>query len=181
MTADASQPGGPSRCRLVPSPCCEPPFDDELPEPPVEPLPGQRELGLVFQLRGGIAAVPEPAIEIDADDDFGPAPTRRSDLPDPRPWAGRFAQAVLEVAAGARPPSQLLRWTSAPVYDAVHAAAGALTGGHRPVLRSVHVSEPADGIAEVCALGRIGDRVRALALRFEGLDGRWQCTAVELG
>jgi hypothetical protein len=43
------------------------------------------------------------------------------------------------------------------------------------------VSEPADGVAEVCALVRRGARSTAVALRMEGMDGRWQCTAIELG
>jgi hypothetical protein len=169
------------RCRLVPAPVCEPPFDDELPEPPPGRIPGQRELGLVFQLPGGLAAIPEPALDIDPDDEFGPTPTRRDDLPDPRPWAGRFAQAVLEVVAGARPAAQLVRWSSANVYEQVSRSAGRLTDTRRPVLRSVHVCEPVDGVAESAALARVGDRLRVLALRFEGLDGRWQCTAVEFG
>ena len=51
----------------------------------------------------------------------------------------------------------------------------------RGVVRSVHVSLPADGVAEVAALVRRGARSTAVALRLEGLDGRWQCTALELG
>jgi len=49
------------------------------------------------------------------------------------------------------------------------------------VVRSLHVSAPADGVAEVAALVRRDARSTALALRLEGLDGRWQCTALELG
>jgi hypothetical protein len=45
----------------------------------------------------------------------------------------------------------------------------------------VRVTEPADGVAEVSALVRRGLRVTAVALRLEGMDGRWQCTALELG
>jgi hypothetical protein len=33
----------------------------------------------------------------------------------------------------------------------------------------------------VCALVRRGARSTAVALRLEGRDGRWQCTALELG
>jgi len=51
----------------------------------------------------------------------------------------------------------------------------------RGVVRSLHVSEPADGVAEVAASVRRGPRCTALALRLEGLDGRWQCTALEVG
>jgi hypothetical protein len=54
-------------------------------------------------------------------------------------------------------------------------------GQPRGVVRSLHVSEPADGVAEVCALVRRGGRSTAVALRLEGMDGRWKCTAIELG
>ena len=50
---------------------------------------------------------------------FGERPTRRDDLPDPRPWAGHIAQGLVEVMAGARPAPQVLRWTTPEVYAAV--------------------------------------------------------------
>ena len=40
----------------------------------------------------------------------------RDELPDPRPWAARFVQALVEIQSGDRPLSQLLRWTTAEVY-----------------------------------------------------------------
>jgi hypothetical protein len=46
---------------------------------------------------------------------------------------------------------------------------------------SVRLTEPADGVAEVAATVRRGRRTTAVALRLEGLDGRWQCTALEVG
>jgi hypothetical protein len=49
------------------------------------------------------------------------------------------------------------------------------------VVRSVRVSEPHDGVAEVCAVVQQGPRCRAIALRLEGIDGRWQCTALQIG
>ena len=47
--------------------------------------------------------------------------------------------------------------------------------GVRQVL-SVHVQDRPDGVAEVCATVRDGERARALALRLEALHGRWTCT-----
>jgi len=94
-------------------------------------------------------------------------------------------QALMEVLAGDRPVGQLVRWTSAEVLDEVSALTLPPATGRvrtsRGVVRSVHVSEPVDGVAEVAALVRRGRRCSAVALRLEGLDGRWQCTAVELG
>jgi hypothetical protein len=79
-----------------------------------------------------------------------------------------------------------VRWTTDEVYEEISsrvlAARGSdVDGPPRGVVRSLHVSEPADGVAEVCALGRRRTRSTAVALRLEGMDGRWQCTALELG
>ena len=167
----------------------------------------QGTLALAFSLPSGVPAVPElaaplgeppvptglrlvpgtPAAEDVLDEvEFGPQPTPRAALPEPRPWAARLVQAVVEVVGGERPPSQLVRWTTLEVYDEVTArivstGRRGATATARPVVRSVHVTEPAEGVAEVAALVRRGLRCTAVALRLEGLDGRWQCTALELG
>ena len=201
--------------RRLPAPACEPPYDDELDGRTVHRESWSRAaaqaggavqgtLALAFVLPSGVPAVPVAPIglrlvptsaptdrprpdaleELD-EVDFGPQPTSRSDLPEPRTWAARLVQALVEVLAGNRPVEQLERWTSAAVYDDVSALAlpgeRDMTAGTRGVVRSVHVSEPVDGVAEVAALVRRGRRTTAVALRLEGLDGRWQCTALELG
>jgi hypothetical protein len=210
----------------------------------------QGTLALAFVLPSGVPAhprlrlvpaphrAPAPSTDSDSDtdtdpdtdpgsapesDDGGPRATPRRALPDPRPWAGRFVQALVEVLGGARPATQLVRWTTSEVYadiqllasaarvdsvrcDAVWppgprsddtCVAGALTTATRttasrtsttarPVpavrglVRSIHVGEPADGVAEICALVQRGPRASAVALRLEGLDGRWKCTALAL-
>jgi uncharacterized protein DUF6459 len=199
-----------SQLRRLPLPRWEPPFDDELTEPALTP-PGrhamQGALALAFVLPNGVPAVPavppavrtgpalrlvaQPESEEAVDDlEFGPQPTPRSALPEPRSWAGRFVQAVVEVLAGDRPAGQLVRWTTEDVFDEVayrvipprsSRSRRNVPAPERPVVRSVHVSEPGDGVAEVCALVRRGVRSTAVALRLEGIDGRWQCTAIELG
>ena len=123
---------------------------------------------------------------VDPADEFGPRPTGRAALPAPRTWAGRVVQAIVEVLAGVRPATQLVRWTTEDVYEQISsrvlgAHGCAADGPLRGVVRSLHVSEPADGVAEVCALVRRGARSTAVALRLEGMDGRWKCTAIELG
>ena len=193
--------------RRLPLPAWEPPYDDEVGAPAlVRSDPGaavQGTLALAFLLPSGVPAVPEVPLELVSPPDlrlvapaeaeealdqaeFGPQPTPRASLPEPRTWAGRFVQAVIEVLAGDRPASQLVRWTTTEVYDdvACRITSGARPGAPTParaVVRSVHVTEPADGVAEVCALVRRGIRCTAVALRLEGMDGRWQCTALELG
>ncbi len=110
-------------------------------------------------------------------------------LPPPHAWAARLAQALAEVLSGTRPAQQLVRWTSLDVYACLrrHVTYRLQTtamGRARPtqvVLRSVRLSEPVEGIAEVSAVLQIGPRARALALRLEGINGRWRCTAFEMG
>lgn len=190
--------------RLLPVPDCQPPYDDEMPHAVHDgrtPSDGvQGTLALAFVLPSGLPAAPvappelrlvpswRPPSDPDRADevDFGPQPTARAALPDPRRWAARFVQAVVEVLAGDRPHGQLVRWTSAEVYDEIGARVAppdprCAGSTRRAVVRSVHVSEPVDGIAEVAAMVRGRRRTTAVALRLEGLDGRWQCTALELG
>ena len=38
-----------------------------------------------------------------------------------------------------------------------------------------------DGIVEACATVRYLDRVRTVAFRLEGTDGRWRCTVLQFG
>lgn len=185
--------------RRLPVPITEPPYDDEHLDPPTRTraVPAtQGTLALAFVLPTGLPArptappdlrlLPRPEAEEEADAvEFGPQPTATRDLPEARGWAGRFAQALVEVLAGDRPLAQLVRWTTAAVYDELAGRVGsppvARDQGSRGVVRSLHVSAPADGVAEVAALVRRGARSTALALRLEGLDGRWQCTAIEFG
>jgi Family of unknown function (DUF6459) len=105
--------------------------------------------------------------------------------PAPRGFALRFTQAALEVAAGLRPPAQLQAWTSDEVHATLqHRHAAALRQGPRPRrsrVRSVHVSTPAEGVAEVAAVVADAARCHAVAFRMEGRDERWRVTALHLG
>jgi hypothetical protein len=91
---------------------------------------------------------------------------------------------LTEVVGGFRPLGQLTKRAVPGVVAQVSDSRAAGVGkpaGARPVVRSVRVSEPTPGAVEVSATVRHGERCRALALRLEGLDGRWQCTALTLG
>lgn len=125
-----------------------------------------------------------------ADDDpdplFDRQPTSRVDLPPPGPFAARIGQALVEVLWGARPAAQVVRWTSQEVHAVVTrrslvAARRGLRARRPPVVRRVRVCEPADGVAEVGLVVVDGPRVRAVALRLTGLDGRWVVTALQVG
>ena len=117
-------------------------------------------------------------------DEFGPAWTLRADLPDAGVAGRRVVTLALEVLAGRRPVGQLQALTSPGVFAAV-------AGGRRPrwcaegtsplLVGPVHVCEPVDGVAEVSAVARRGGRAHAVAVRLEGIDGRWRCTALQIG
>jgi hypothetical protein len=106
-------------------------------------------------------------------------------------WAHRYVQAAVEIVGGDRPASQLLRWTSRPVYDdlARRAHLVALAAGRRPGQGGIQSIRPqvvgvrtsflAPDVAETSAHVRYGERSRAVALRFEWRADRWQCTALE--
>lgn len=125
---------------------------------------------------------------------FGIQQTTRQNLPDPADWAAHVGQAVVEVLAGSRNPVQLVRWTTPDVYAVLarrsavvqrrlaEASPSARPASRRPaVVRRVRVCEPADGIAEATVIVVHGLRVRALAMRFVGQDGRWRLTVVRVG
>ncbi|MEO7422709.1 MAG: Rv3235 family protein [Ornithinibacter sp.] len=133
------------------------------------------------------------AVDFDAASDaqmFGPQRTSRDDLPDPSACAAQLGQAILEVMTGVRPAPQVVRSTTPEVY-AVVARRGALvarrsTQGrparrHRIQVIRVRVCEPADGVAEAAVVVRYGDRVRAVAMRMVGQDGKWRVSALQIG
>lgn len=122
----------------------------------------------------------------DEDEFFGPQPTATLDLPEATAWARRMIQALLETYDGTRKADQLSRWVTPEIRDRARRR-GLLTrrrgrrGNRPPVVRSVHPSFPAEGVCEVSAVVWAEGRVRALALRMSGVDGRWLITALEVG
>jgi len=162
--------------RVRRAPRLEPPYDDEIQGPRLWLVPAQPELPF---------DEPAPRRFERPVDFFDPQPTSRFNLPEPEPWAARFVQAVLEMLVGRRPAAQLQEWTSPPVLAGLTVAAGrrrwSAPGLPPPIVRSVRVGEPADGVAEVCAVVQRGRRYLAAAARLEGFDGRWRCVALHLG
>lgn len=145
---------------------------------------------------GASAPYVQDALAVDfaaASDDqlFGPQPTRACDLPDPHGWAAHIAQGLVEVMHGVRPAGQVMRWTTPEVY-AVVARRGSLaarraaraprtTAAHRTRVTRVRICEPADDVVEASVVLADGTRVRALALRLVGRDGRWLVEAFQVG
>jgi hypothetical protein len=154
--------------RLVPAPASAPPYDDE---------PGTIP---ILRLVTALVPMPEPG-PFDDDAWVAAARTPTSALPAAQGFARVLLQAVLEVVAGVRPVKQLQRDTSPELYaNLLETLSGRPRAtGVRPdrrAVRSVHVQQRPEGIAEVCATVCSGERTLALALRLEGLDGRWKCT-----
>lgn len=125
------------------------------------------------------------------DEDFFLAqPARRSDLPDPEPLVTNLARCILEVLAGARDLEQLNRWVTDEVYAtllhrtvlAERARRVKGVAAARPALTvlSTHISEPRDGVVEATVIVRNPVRVRAVAIRLEGLDRRWRASAISV-
>lgn len=99
-------------------------------------------------------------------------------------WSWRYLQTAVEIAIGGRPASQLLRWSRPPVYRELNRLAQVAShrqARSRPRLVTLHSAFVSRMTCEVTARVRYGDRYRALAARFELLEGRMQCTAFELG
>jgi hypothetical protein len=115
---------------------------------------------------------------------FEPTWSGRADLPDPHLAGRRLLTLTLEALAGRRPLSQVQPLTSVGVYAALSSGRRPrwCTGGTAPLLLGrVHVCEPVDGVAEVSAVARRSGRAHAVAARLEGIDGRWRCTALQIG
>jgi hypothetical protein len=116
--------------------------------------------------------------------DFGPTWSTRAELPDVREVGRVLITTALEALAGRRPMAQLQAMTSFPVFTA-------LVNGRRPdwcvggraplIVGTIRVCEPVDGVAEISAVARRNGRAHAVAARLEGIDGRWRCTALQVG
>lgn len=179
--ADAHRPAAPADrppLRLVVVPTPQPPLQDErLPVRLV--IPGRAAPRPVH------APGPRPqGGQVLRADDFGPSLSSRADLPDAREAGLRLVTLTLEVLAGRRPLAQLQPLTSLGVF-------AALSAGRRPrwctegtsplVVGPVRACEPVDGVAEVTAVAWRAGRAHAVAARLEGIDGRWRCTALQIG
>jgi hypothetical protein len=175
-----TDPGGDGSLRFTVVRTPQPPLDDErtplrllhpgapIPRPPHRPGPRPRP---ITKARN-------------RDAEFGPTWSTRTDLPDVREAGRRLVTTALEALAGRRPMAQLQPMTSFGVF-------AALTSGRRPawcaggraplIVGTVRVCEPVDGVAEISAVARRNGRAHAVAARLEGIDGRWRCTALQVG
>lgn len=121
---------------------------------------------------------------------FAPQRTSTAALPDAEPFLRNLTRGVLEVFAGVREVDQLARWLTEDAYRklvarsnlAARARSARGVPAKRPIhaIMSVHHSSPADGVIESVVIVQGPARTRAVALRLEGMDGRWRATSLAL-
>lgn len=121
---------------------------------------------------------------------FARQKTSTAQLPPPEVFVRNIVRGILEVLAGVREVEQLARWLSEEAYRSLvtraNLAARARSARRVPArrdvheIRSVHISSPADGVIEATVTASARVRTRAIALRLEGMDGRWRVTALGL-
>jgi hypothetical protein len=181
----ACEPTSPPRVRVTAHhvPDADPPYDDGY--PPVRLRPDRTLSTYVADPVAELRLVAAPPAASPARGPRGPASfeavrTPRDELEDPVPRAAMLARALVEVLDGLRPLGQLTRWVRTDVLDVLQPmVAGRRAHDGTTAIRRVLVSEPTPGVAEVTAIVQRGARAEALALRLEGLDGRWLVTAVQ--
>lgn len=177
MTAAVAGPAEPAPITIRAAPRREPPFDDELPP----------RLYLVSPFDQPLPFAEPPARRLaEVVDTFAARPTGRGELPDAHAFGRRLLVAILEAMSGRRTVHQLAAHLSQGVYSGLVSDVArpdrARAWRGRMTIRSVRVSEPADGVAELSAVVRTPEgRSRAVAARLEGLDGRWRCVRLQLG
>jgi hypothetical protein len=119
---------------------------------------------------------------------FAPQRTPSTALPDPEPFLRNLTRGVFEVLAGVRDVDQLGRWLTEDPYRRLvtrsNLAARARSARGIPAKRPVHAilstrySSPADGVIEAVVIVQGPARTRAVAMRLEGMDGRWRATSL---
>ncbi|WP_169581635.1 MULTISPECIES: Rv3235 family protein [Microbacterium] len=139
---------------------------------------------------GTARAFRAPGGALELSEFFAPQRTPSTALPDPEPFLRNITRGVLEVLAGVREVDQLARWLTEDPYRklvtrsnlAARARSARGVPARRPVhsILSVHQSSPADGVIESVVIVKGPARTRAVALRLEGMDGRWRATSLAL-
>ena len=179
-----------------------PPYDEDVPagETGGGRLPARPPRGTEPRSRGGPPARAPHGAERPGRDGGGPARDGRrgaAAVPGVPPgWQDHFAQVLAETLAGARPPRQIVPWTTEEALRRIQRLGPRLASEQRPRVRRVLTSLPAPGVMEMAVVVGFGPRVKALAVRLEqtrarpaalpggGAAGeptaaRWVCTAVE--
>src|SRR5437763_8990229 len=183
-----------------------PPYDEDVPAGETGGrLPARPPHGTEPRDRGGARPAGHPAHGTErwdrgdarpagrpASDKTRRAPRTPAAVPGVPPgWQNRFAQVLAETLAGARPPRQIVAWTTEEALRRIQRLGPRLASEQRPRVRRVLTSLPAPDVMEMAVVVGFGPRVRAMAVRLEhtgpcpaSLPGeraaaRWVCTAAE--
>ncbi|GAB3296985.1 hypothetical protein EK0264_15590 [Epidermidibacterium keratini] len=116
---------------------------------------------------------------------FAPQRSRSRTLPPLEPFAEGYARAAAEVLTGHRGVELLAPHTTMATMEWIRSLAPGAPASRRttlpaPVILRVITCEVLDGVCEATAIVQRGPRVRAMTLRFVGLDRRWQCSHLEV-
>lgn len=124
------------------------------------------------------------------DELFDYQPTGTDALPPAKEFIESFVPRVLETIHGLREARSFAQHMNQSVYTAIQARAAsaklrsqvAKAPAPRPVfaLGNIVISEPRDGVCEAAAVVHGPTRVRAVALRLEGLDNKWKATSFRM-
>lgn len=108
-------------------------------------------------------------------------------LPDPTKWGRSIALAVVETLSGQRYPTQLERWVTPDLYEAIErrvALAERLDGPANRTPRAKALSSRTchvnDQVAETTHIITQGKQVRAVSVRLEARRRQWMATALEI-
>ncbi len=112
------------------------------------------------------------------DKDEQPRPTSASELPGIHRWISTYIMSVVEVLTGRRQPAQLIERTHRVIYQQLLKNIGTFKSVAK--IRTLHLTEPLDGVCEATITIAVDGRVRAIAMRCEGVNGRWLCTALRV-
>ena len=195
-----------SRLRLVPVPAGWPPYDCETHGAACPVAHAAANPHVSSQAPGpaeppGLAATP-PASGQDRPrgaagtvlaDGAAPANSAPGAVGQAAAWPRQFAQVIVEILAGSRPPRQIVPWTTDRVRAQIDLLSQVLASDQRPRIRRIMESRPAARVVEMTVVVSFGPRSRALAMRFEHMPARrpvpglptrparWLCTEIETG
>ncbi|WP_223694709.1 Rv3235 family protein [Leifsonia poae] len=120
--------------------------------------------------------------------DFARPAIDTASLPDPAPLLVNLTRCVIEILAGVRELDQVARWVDDGVFlnllrrVTIAARSRAVTGeqARRPRLTvgEPRVTEPCSGVVEAVVMAHQPMRSRAVAIRLEGMHGRWRASAI---
>lgn len=139
--------------------------------------------------RGANVAVVQERLAVDfapaGADQFDYQPTPADELPAVEPTLRRLVLATLEVMTGLRPPNQVTRAYAPAIAERlaqrhVVARRRGVRPAHPSRVLKVHLCRPTDCVVEAAVVVAHEGRVRAVALRIVGVDGRWLVTALEM-